>query len=140
MTNRRRNRAFTLIELLLVMVILVVLAAIVLPRFTGRSEEAKMKAARTQISMFDTCLDLFENDIGRYPNSDEGLAALIQSPSGAGEWKGPYIKSGGIPNDPWNRPYVYKFPGERNASGFDLSSMGPDGQDGTADDIGNWVQ
>jgi general secretion pathway protein G len=139
--NRKRNRrsAFTLIELLLVMVILVVLAAIVLPRFTGRSEEAKLKAAKTQISMLDTALDLFENDCGRMPSSDEGLAALVQAPSGV-EWKGPYLKQGGVPADPWNRPYVYKYPGEKNANGCDLYSIGPDGQDGTADDIGNWMQ
>jgi general secretion pathway protein G len=140
-TMKRRcpnRRAFTLIELLLVMVILVVLAAIVLPRFTGRSEEAKLKAAKTQISMLDTALDLFENDNGRMPSSDEGLSALIQAPSGATDWKGPYMKQG-IPNDPWSRPYVYRYPGERNANGADLYSIGPDGQEGTADDIGNWT-
>jgi len=137
--KHRRNipNAFTLIELLLVMVILVVLAAVVVPKFTGRSEQARLTAAKTDISAIDGSLDAFEVDNGRYPSSEEGLGALITAPNGLAQWKGPYLKRNNVPVDPWGNAYVYKFPGQHNASGFDLYSMGPDGREGN-DDIGNW--
>jgi general secretion pathway protein G len=136
-TNRNRSRrAFTLIELLLVLVILAVLAAVVVPKFTGRSEQAKQAAAKTDISMLDGALELFENDNGRYPTSDEGLRALTQQPGSATNWHGPYIKKG-VPNDPWGQPYQYRFPGQHNANGFDLYSFGQDGREGN-DDVTNW--
>jgi general secretion pathway protein G len=128
--------AFTLIELLLVMVILVVLAAVVVPRFTGRTEQARITAAKTDVSMLDGAIETFEVDNGRYPSNEEGIGALVAAPSGLQNWKGPYIKRG-VPNDPWGNPYVYKSPGTHNPNGFDLYSMGPDGREGN-DDIGNW--
>src|SRR3954454_8602574 len=90
--NRRARSAFTLIELLLVMVILVVLAAVVVPKFTGRSEQARLTAAKTDISAIDGALAAFEVDNGRYPSSEEGLGALITAPNGLAQWKGPYLK------------------------------------------------
>lgn len=129
--------AFTLIELLLVMVILVVLAAVVVPRFTSRSEQARFTAAKTDISNLETALDAFEVDCGRFPTSDEGLRVLIEQPGNVQNWRGPYIKRG-VPSDPWNNPYVYRFPGSHNASGYDLSSNGPDGREGN-DDVTNWA-
>src|SRR5947208_17171730 len=87
----RYSSGFTLIELLLVLVILAVLAAVVVPKFTGRSEQAKLAAAKTDISMLDSALDLFEQDTGRYPSSDEGLGALVNGGS-IPNWPGPYIK------------------------------------------------
>jgi general secretion pathway protein G len=136
--RRRGTRgAFTLIELLLVLVILAVLAAVVVPKFTGRSEQAKLAAAKTDISMIDNALDLFEQDTGRYPSTDEGLRALTDAGS-LPNWHGPYIKRG-VPNDPWGNPYVYRYPGQHNTSGADLFSMGPDGREGN-DDITNWAQ
>lgn len=140
--NRVRSRraargAFTLIELLLVLVILAVLAAVVVPKFTGRSEQAKLAAAKTDISMLDNALDLYEQDTGHYPSTDEGLAALVNSGS-AQNWNGPYIKKG-VPKDPWGNDYVYRFPGQHNQNGVDLFSMGPDGREGN-DDITNWAQ
>jgi len=141
MHSVRFRRAFTLIELLLVMVILAVLAALVIPRFAGRSEEAREKAALTQIkSLFGTALDVYEADNGTYPSTAQGLDALRVQPSSAPEpkhWKGPYLK-GDVPLDPWGNPYAYRSPGNMNATGYDLSSSGPDGREGTEDDITNW--
>lgn len=135
-TPRRRN-AFTLIELLLVMVILVVLAAVVVPKFTTRSEQARQTAARTDINSFETSLDAFEVDCGRYPSSEEGLNALVSPPSGVQGWHGPYVKA--VPLDPWKHPYQYRYPGTHNANSYDVYSTGPDGAEGN-DDIDNWSQ
>lgn len=133
--RRATRTAFTLIELLLVLVILAVLAAIVVPKFTGRTEQAKISAAATDISNIDTAMDAFEIDTGRYPTSDEGLAALLTAPGNVKAWKGPYLKK--IPMDPWGNAYVYRYPGQNHTNGYDLSSYGPDGREGT-DDIDNW--
>jgi len=135
----RPSRGFTLVELLLVLVILAVLAAIVVPKFTKRSEQARIAAATTDIASFGTALDMFELDVGRYPSSDEGLKALVEQPSNAKEWKGPYLKRT-IGNDPWGHPYIYRAPGAHNANGYDLYSYGPDGAEGGGDDIDNWSQ
>jgi len=134
---RNRNSGFTLIELLLVMVILVVLAAVVVPRFTGRSEQARQTAATTDIAAIESALDAFEVDNGRYPSNDEGLGALLVAPSGLQNWRGPYLKRNAVPVDPWNNAYVYRYPGTHNANGYDLFSMGADGREGN-DDVANW--
>ena len=138
----RKNRiharsGFTLIELLLVMVILVILAAVVVPKFTGRSEQARATAAKTDIASIDSAIDQFEVDNGRYPSNEEGLSSLFQAPTGLTNWHGPYLKRNALPVDPWGNPYQYRYPGTHNASGFDLYSMGPDGREGN-DDIANW--
>lgn len=127
---------FTLVELLLVLVILGILAALVLPKFTGRTEQARVTAAVTQISTFGTALDSFEVDTGSYPRGQDGLQQLIVQPADVTGWRGPYLKSD-IPLDPWGHPYIYEFPGRSNANGYDITSAGPDGQPGTADDIMN---
>lgn len=139
MTRRTSQRAFTLIELMLVMVILATLAAIILPRFAGHSKEAKLTQARTQIAGFETALSLYEVHNGDYPATEEGLNALVEAPAGLDTWKGPYLEKG-VPNDPWGNPYVYVYPGEHNTSGYDIHSFGPDKQDGTDDDIVNWQE
>src|SRR5256885_9621674 len=131
------SAAFTLIELLLVLVILGIVAAIVVPKFSGRTEQARNTAAQSQISTFGTALDAFEVDNGFYPKGKSGLGDLVQAPRDAQNWRGPYLKSN-IPNDPWGRPYVYDCPGKHNPSSYDLSSMGPDGRAGNEDDITNW--
>lgn len=129
------EQAFTLVEMLLVLVILATLAAIVVPKFAGRTEQAKITAAQTQIANLEIVLDAFEVDNGMYPKSD-GLKDLVEQPSYAKNWRGPYISE--VPVDPWGNPYVYQYPGKNNPRGFDLYSMGPDGRSGGNDDITNW--
>jgi general secretion pathway protein G len=136
--HRRRSgqSGFTLVELLLVLVILGILAAIVVPKFSGKTESAQITAAITQISTFATALDTFEIETGSYPRGADGLQQLVVQPADLPSWKGPYLKSD-IPNDPWGNPYIYEYPGRIHASGYDITSMGPDKQPGTADDIVN---
>jgi general secretion pathway protein G len=107
--------------------------------FKGSDNEAKVLAAKTDISQLQTALDMFEIDAGRFPTAAEGLGALTKRPAGLGNWKGPYIKRA-APADPWNRQYVYRFPGKHNPTGYDLFSVGPDGREGSGDDVGNWEQ
>jgi len=135
-----KRRGFTLIELLLVLVILATLAGIVLPKVAGRSKQAKVTAARVQISNFEVALDAFEIDVGRYPTTAEGLRALVERPtSNADGWQQPYLKND-VPKDPWNNEYLYRCPGQYNQDGYDLQSFGPDGRLGGDDDITNWSQ
>jgi general secretion pathway protein G len=134
-----RRGGFTLIELLLVLVIISALAAVVVPKFTRRSEQARITAARADISNLEVALDAFEIDTGRFPTTDEGLGALVEEPGDVREWYGPYIKRG-VPKDPWGSNYVYEYPGRHNTGGYDLYSFGPDGQEGGGDDIVNWSQ
>lgn len=132
-TVSRRRSGFTLVELLLVLVILGILAAIVIPKFSGRSEQAKEQAANTQISSLSTALNNFEVDNGYYPKA---LGDLIAQPRDAQNWHGPYLQSDSIPRDPWGNDYAYKCPGNHNPSFFDLSSGGPPGGDKL---IANWT-
>ena len=134
--SRSKQSGFTLIELLMVIVILGILAAIVLPKFTGRTEQAKIAGAKTQIDSMKTALNMFEVDNGYYPKSGN-LNALVEQPGDATNWHGPYMENG-IPLDPWGNAYIYEYPGKHNANGFDLMSAGPDGRAGTDDDINNW--
>jgi len=146
--NRReswkRDRAiatgFTLIELLLVLVILATLAAIVTPKFAKRGAQAKVTAAKTQISQLEVALDAFEIDVNRYPTTVEGLGALVtRPPSDSDGWQQPYL-SKGVPLDPWGGEYIYRYPGQNNQDGYDLCSYGPDGKLGGDDDITNWSE
>ncbi|MBM3245384.1 MAG: type II secretion system protein GspG [Candidatus Omnitrophica bacterium] len=130
-----KKSAFTLVELMLVVIIISVLAAMVVPRLTGRSEEAKRGVAKADIeSNLATALKLYELDNGKFPAS---LDALMTNPgsSEAPNWKGPYIEK--KPLDPWGRPFVYKYPGTHRTYDYDLSSLGRDGVEGT-DDVVNW--
>ncbi len=135
---RLRNSGFTLIELLLVLVILGVLAAIVVPKFAGRTEQARKTAAQSQISTFGTVLDAFEVDNGYYPKGKNGIQDLVSQPRDARKWNGPYLKE--VPKDPWGNDYIYECPGKNNPTSYDVMSMGPDGRVGGDDDITNWTQ
>jgi len=132
---RRRRAGFTLIEVLLVVVIISILVAMAVPRFGGRAEQARIARAEADVGNLSTALRLYEIDNGRFPAS---LQDLLQAPAGASNWRGPYLEKG-IPLDPWNREYQYRFPGTKNPQGFDLWSLGPDGVE-SEDDIGNWAK
>lgn len=135
----KSQEGFTLIEVLLVMVILTVLAAVVVPKFTNRSEQARVTAAHTDIANLEVALDAYEVDNGRYPSASEGLKALIENPSDSRNWKGPYLKRG-VPKDPWGNEYIYTQPGKHNTYGYDILSFGGDKKDGGDDDIDNWSE
>ncbi len=136
---RTGRRGFTLIELMLVVVIIGALAAMVVPRLAGRSEEARMGAARADIKgNLALALRLYEMDNGRYPATEQGLNALMAKPTSPPvpqDWKGPYIEQ--EPLDPWKHPYQYRYPGSHPPRDYDLSSLGPDGVEGK-DDVANW--
>lgn len=123
----RRARGFTLIELLVVLAILTLLAGLVGPRVLNQLGGAKSKTAGVQISDLDKSLELFKLDVGRYPTSEEGLDALVKRPGNANGWAGPYLK-GGVPQDPWGRPYRYTNPGPNG--GIEILSLGADGAPG----------
>lgn len=134
----RSRSAFTLIELLLVMVILAILASLIIPMFVGRAEQARVTAAQTDISNISSALDTFEIDNGHYPTTSEGLIALIKQPPGMPNWHGPYLKGNSVPLDPWGHPYQYRCPGQHSKDGYDLWSLGPTGQQGGPGEITNW--
>lgn len=127
------ENAFTLVEMLLVVTIIGILAALVIPKIVGRSEQARVTAAHADIAAIKTALDAFEVDNGFYPKS---LADLVAPPSNAKNWHGPYLDK--VPSDPWGNNYVYYYPGKHNAGAFDILSVGQDGKEGTDDDVGNW--
>ena len=124
---------FTLIEILLVVVIIGILAAVAIPRLGGRVKQAQIAAAQADVNNIGMALRLYEVDNGAYPGS---LAGLVTTPGAAPNWRGPYLEKG-VPKDPWGNDYIYAFPGSRNANSYDLHSMGPDGAE-SGDDICNW--
>ena len=133
-----KSNGFTLMELLIVLVILGLLAALVGPSLYQRIKPAKQSAARAQIENFSTALDTFFIDVGRYPTTDEGLKALRVRPPGIDSWLGPYLKKE-IPDDPWNNDYLYQAPGTNG--GYDIISYGADGVEGGEEensDITSW--
>jgi general secretion pathway protein G len=133
------RRAFTLLEVLMVIVILGVLAALIVPQFTGTQRRAEEDLTKSQIAALETTLETFKLHCGRYPTSDEGLAVLLEKPDDdeiTEKWAGPYLKK--APKDAWGQELRYAFPGEYNEDGFDLYSLGYDRQEGTDDDITNW--
>ena len=131
----KRSKAFTLIELMLVVIIIGALVAMVFPRLTGRAQQARVAAARADIQVnIATALKLYELDNGMFPATDEGLNALLKKPASASNWNGPYLEK--KPLDPWRREYKYISPGRHNPD-YDLYSLGRDGRE-SDDDIRNW--
>jgi len=127
MRTKPGERGFTLIEIMIVVIIIGLLAALVGPKLFGKLAMAKQKSAKAQIELFGTAFDTFRLDTGRYPTTEEGLKALREKPSGAENWSGPYLPKE-IPLDPWGKPYIYKSPGEHYD--YDLISYGLDGVEG----------
>jgi general secretion pathway protein G len=139
-SSQQRERGFSLLELLAVLVILGILAGVFAPKFLGQAESAKRKAAKLEIDQIGQSLDLYKLEIGKYPTSQEGLAALVTAPSGTTNWNGPYLKKTTVPKDPWGNEYKYVSPGDQNRP-YDIVSFGSDGKeggDGDGKDITSW--
>jgi general secretion pathway protein G len=137
--HKRGSRGFTLIELLVVLVILGLLAGLVGPRVLKHLGTAKTDTAMLQIEELGAGLDLFHLEVGRYPTTEEGLAALSDAPPGINGWNGPYLRKKSIPLDPWGHEYLYRAPGENGD--YDLYSLGrdaADGGDGEDQDVVSW--
>ena len=135
---RPKSVGFTLIELLVVLAILGMLAALVGPKLTGYIGSSKTQAARVQIRDLEQAVEMFSIDVGRYPNKQEGLQALVNKPPSAPIWNGPYLRKA-LPMDPWGNPFHYDFPGKNGP--FDIYSLGMDnapGGEGENADVGNW--
>ena len=132
------ERGFSLMELLIVMVILGLLAALVGPTFWRHESRAKLQSAKSQISLFETAIDTYRLEVGKFPTTDQGLQALRARPQGVEKWGGPYLPKN-IPPDPWENAYDYKSPGEHGD--YDIISYGADGQsggEGEDQDVVNW--
>ena len=138
---RRRQSGFTLIEVMVVVIIIGILAAVVVPKVMDRPDQARVTKARQDIRAIESALNLYRLDNYRYPTTDAGLAALAEKPSGSegSNWKqGGYLDK--LPKDPWGKEYQYIYPGQKGE--FDLYSLGADGQlggEGVNADIGNWA-
>ena len=124
----RRNKGFTLVEILVVVTIIALIMGLVGPRVFNFLAESKVKTARIQIQSLASALDLYFLDNGQYPSNSDGLNALFQRPGSAASWNGPYLKGNEVPNDPWGKKYVYRSPGQNGI--YDLVSFGADGQEG----------
>ncbi len=139
----RTERGLTLIEILVVIIVLGLIAGLVAPQIIGRVSEARSATARTQIELLGVALDNYRLDNGRYPTTDQGLAALRTRPTAdppPSNWRGPYLRKE-VPTDPWNRPYIYRSPGSENPQGYDLLTLGADGVpggEGEDADITSW--
>jgi len=134
--DRRSEKGFSLIELIVVLVILGMLAAVVGPKIVGKLSQSKEHIAKIQIAELESALQVFSFDIGRYPTTAEGLEALVQNPGNLEAWKSSYL-SKELPKDPWGKPYIYRSPGLHGD--FDILSLGADGIEGTEDDVCSWT-
>jgi general secretion pathway protein G len=134
----KKEQGFTLIELLIVMIILGLLAALVGPRMFGKVGSSKQKSAKAQISLFETAIDTYRLEVGKFPTTEQGLQALRVCPDGVTKWDGPYLPKD-IPLDPWGNPYTYKYPGEHGD--YEIVSHGAGGRaggEGEDTDIVSW--
>ena len=135
-----KSRAFSLLEIMIVVIVIGIIAATILPQFIGTTYDAKVSTAKGHISELESAIERFNVHMDRYPTMEEGLKALVEAPTGSeGKWRGPYIKL--LRNDPWGHAYQYRIPGTHHTTSFDLWSQGEDGADGGEGknaDIGNW--
>jgi general secretion pathway protein G len=134
-----RSEGFTLLELLIVMIIIGLLAALIGPKMIGRVGESRQTVAKQQIEGFSSALEMYKLDTTKYPTQEQGLEALVAEPQGMLNWKGPYLKKKFIPKDPWGNAYSYTFPGENGD--YDIVSFGADGSaggDGENKDVTSW--
>ncbi len=144
MRNRLKLRllkrgGFTLLELLIVMIIIGLLAALIGPKMIGRVGESRQTVAKQQIEGFSSALEMYKLDTTKYPTQEQGLEALVTQPQGLTNWKGSYLKKKFIPKDPWGNAYVYTYPGEHGD--YDIVSYGADGNsggDGEDKDVASW--
>lgn len=139
MKRSRRQAGVTLIEMMVVVTIIALFAALVLPKMLGQADKARKTKAAAQINAYLTALGSYKLDTGIYPNTEQGLQALRTKPENVNNWQGPYVQKE-IDNDPWGRPYIYKYPGE-HGDDPDITSLGADGQaggDGINADIVSW--
>lgn len=134
-----KSGGFTLLELLIVMIIIGLLAALIGPKMIGRVGESRQTVAKQQIEGFSSAMEMYKLDTTKYPTQEQGLEALVTEPQGIANWKGPYLKKKFIPKDPWGNNYVYTYPGEHGD--YDIVSYGADGNsggDGEAKDVASW--
>ncbi|MCX6584236.1 MAG: type II secretion system major pseudopilin GspG [Candidatus Aminicenantes bacterium] len=135
---RNNEKGFTLIEIIIVVIILSLIAALVGPRLFKKVEKSKQQITKTQIVMIENSVKMFKLDTGRYPTTEEGLKILMENTGGISNWDGPYLEKG-IPKDPWGKDYVYTYPGKNYT--FEIVSLGADGLpggEGENKDINNW--
>ena len=135
----RRQAGVTLIEMMVVVTIIALFAALVLPKMLHQADKGRITAARAQINAFQTALGAYKLDTGIFPNTEQGLQALLAKPEGVNNWQGPYLQKQ-LDNDPWGRPYIYRYPGEHGDEP-DIICYGADGQaggDGINADIVSW--
>lgn len=139
-TPKSSSAAFTLIEIMIVVIIIGVLAATIIPQFMGTTHDAKVSAAKGHIAEIEAAVERFNVNMDRYPTAEEGLKVLVEPPADSNnKWRGPYVKQ--LRADPWGNDYQYRAPGVRHPTSFDLWSRGADntdGGDGQGADIGNW--
>ena len=140
--QRRQNGAFTLVEIMVVVIIIGILVATIIPQFVGTTHDARVATAKAHIAELENALQRYYVNMDTYPSTEDGLKALVEKPQGDdGKWRGPYITM--LRPDPWGTPYQYRFPGAHRPSSFDLWSRGADkvdGGEGDGADIGNWQQ
>jgi len=134
-----RSAGFTLLELLIVMIIIGLLAALIGPKMIGRVGESRQTVAKQQVEGFGSALEMYKLDTTKYPTQEQGLEALVSEPQGVNNWKGPYLKKKFIPKDPWGHEYIYTYPGANGD--YDIVSYGADGNtggDGEDKDVASW--
>jgi general secretion pathway protein G len=135
--RKNKTAAFTLVEIMVVVIVIGILAATIIPKFMGTTHDAKVATAKSNIAELEAQVERYSVNMEAYPSTEEGLKALVEKPaSDGGKWRGPYITI--LRPDPWGQPYIYKYPGTHHATGPDIWAKDPDAKEGQASEIGNW--